>query len=165
MLGGNARRYLLENGGVAQVERFAAEVPEWQVRAFRPEEREEWQLAVDDPAAKVVRFEHSLREEAPGASLSVEEARRKAEAAVTATGFDIGTLVFKEAKTEKRPARLDHTFTWKDPSRTRRGRRVPARRHRAGRLGGRDVAPHQASRRRGSGRGRRRPWRTTHAWR
>jgi membrane protease YdiL (CAAX protease family) len=118
MLGGNARRYLLENGGVAQVERFVSEVPEWQVRAFRPEEREEWQLAVDDPAGKVVRFDHSLREEAPGASLAVEEARRKAESAVMASGFDVGTLVFKEAKTEKRPARLDHTFTWKDPSRT-----------------------------------------------
>jgi hypothetical protein len=117
ILGSSARRYLLENGGVAQVARFAAEVPAWQVRAFRPEEREGWQLSVGDPAGKVVRFEHSLREEAPGASLPVEEARRKAEAALAAAGFDVGKLVFKEARTEKRPARLDHTFTWKDPAR------------------------------------------------
>lgn len=117
ILGPNARRYLLENGGVAQVARFAAEVPAWQVRVLQPEEREGWQLAVDDATGKVVRYDHSLREEKPGASLPVEEARKKAEAALTA-GFDVSTLVFKEARTEKRPARLDHTFTWKDPSRT-----------------------------------------------
>jgi hypothetical protein len=29
VLGQNARRYLLEHGGVAQVARFAAEVPQW----------------------------------------------------------------------------------------------------------------------------------------
>jgi hypothetical protein len=118
VLGTNARRYLLENGGVAEVARFAARVPAWQVRVFRPEEREGWQLAVDDAKGEVVRFDHTLREEAPGASLSVEEARKKAEAALGATGFDVGKLVFKEAKTEKRPARLDHTFTWKDPARS-----------------------------------------------
>jgi hypothetical protein len=118
ILGGAARRYLLENGGVAEVARFATEVPAWQVRVLRPEEREGWQLAVDDATGKVVRYDHSLREEAPGASLPVEEARRKAEAALTASGFDVGKLVFKEAKTEKRPARLDHRFTWKDPGRS-----------------------------------------------
>ena len=116
VLGQNARRYLLEHGGIGQVARFAGEVPEWQVRAYRPEDREGWQLAVDDETAKVVRFDHTLREEAPGASLPVEEARRRAEAALAAAGFDVGKLAFKEAKAEKRPARTDHTFTWKDPA-------------------------------------------------
>jgi hypothetical protein len=109
------RRFLLENGGVGQVARLAAAVPAWQVRAFRPEEREEWQLGVDDPGGKVVRFEHALREEAPGASLGEADARARAEAALAAAGFDVGRLVFKEAKSEKRPARLDYTLTWKDP--------------------------------------------------
>ncbi|HVN76627.1 MAG TPA: type II CAAX endopeptidase family protein [Thermoanaerobaculaceae bacterium] len=118
VLGAPARRYLLEHGGVAQVARSAAEVPLWQVRAFRPEEREEWQLAVDDATGKVVRFQHSLREEAPGATLTVEQGRSKAEAALAAAGFDVSKLEFKEAKDEKRPARMDHTFTWKDPARS-----------------------------------------------
>ena len=118
VLGRNARRYLLENGGINQVARFAAEVPAWQVRVLRPEEREGWELAVDDATGKVVRFEHSLREEAPGASLAVDEARPKAEAALVTAGFDIAKLKFKEAKAEKRPARIDHTFTWKDPGRS-----------------------------------------------
>ena len=118
VLGRAARRYLLENGGLDQVAKFAAEVPAWRVRVFRPEDREGWQLAVDDGAGKVVRFEHSLREEAPGAVLTVDQARPKAEAALAAAGFDIGKLTFKEAKAEKRPARMDHTFTWKDPGRS-----------------------------------------------
>ncbi|MFH1176999.1 MAG: hypothetical protein V1750_06290, partial [Acidobacteriota bacterium] len=113
-----ARRFLLENGGIDVVHRFAAELPPWEVRVFRPEEREEWQLAVDDRSKAVVRFRHVLREEAPGATLPVEQARGRAEAALAAAGVDTGALVFKEVKTEKRPARLDHEFTWKDPAKS-----------------------------------------------
>ncbi len=112
------RRFLLEHGGIVEVARLAPSVPAWQVRAYRPEEREEWDLGVDDPGGRVVRFGHTLREEAPGASLGKDEARPRAEAALVAAGFDVGKLVFKEAKEEKRPARLDYTLTWKDPSRS-----------------------------------------------
>ena len=118
VLGAAARRYLLENGGVRAVARLAAEVPAWQVRAFRPEDREGWELAVDDPAGRVVRFDHTLPEEAPGASLPADEARAKAEAALAAAGFDVGKLLYKEVETKKRPARLDFTFTWQDPARS-----------------------------------------------
>jgi hypothetical protein len=118
VLGRQTRRYLLEHGGIAEVNRFAREVPAWQVRAFRPEDREGWQLSVDDTTARVVRFDHSLREETAGASLPEDEARRKAETALVAAGFDVGRLMFKEAKSEKKPARLDHTLTWKDPARS-----------------------------------------------
>jgi len=117
-LGKASRRYLLENGGVANVARFAGELPAWQVRAFRAEDRESWQLGIDDRARAVVRYEHMLREEAPGESLPVDEARSRAEAALSASGFAVGELVFKEATTEKRPARLDHEFTWRDPGRS-----------------------------------------------
>ncbi len=117
ILGPAIRRYLLEHGGVPEVARFAAEVPAWQVRAFRIEEREGWQVAVDDRTGKVVRFDHELREEAPGANLPLAEARRKAEAALAAAGIDVAKLEFKEARSEKRPARTDDTFTWKDPKR------------------------------------------------
>ncbi len=117
-LGRATRRYLLEHGGVPQVARFAQEVPAWQVRAFRPESREEWQLGVDDRDRKVVRYGHVLPEEAPGASLAAEAARPLAEAALGAAGFNVSALVFKEATAEKRPARLDHEFTWKDPGRS-----------------------------------------------
>jgi hypothetical protein len=117
VLGPAIRRYLLEHGGVPEVARFAAEVPAWQVRAFRIEEREGWQLAVDDRTGKVVRFDHELREEAPGANLPLAEARRKAEAALAAARIDVAKLEFKEARSQKRPARTDDTFTWRDPKR------------------------------------------------
>jgi membrane protease YdiL (CAAX protease family) len=112
------RRFLLEHGGIDAVHRLAAQVPAWEVRALRPEEREGWQLGVDDPGGHVVRFDHVLREETPGASLSEAAARTRAEAALADAGFDIGKLVFKEAKSDKRPARLDYTLTWKDPARS-----------------------------------------------
>ena len=86
------------------------------MRAFRTEEREDWVLGIDDPGGKVVRYAHALREEAAGASLPDGEARKLAETELAAEGFDVPKLVFKEAKSEKRPARLDHTFTWKDPA-------------------------------------------------
>ena len=118
VLSTDARRYLLEHGGVEQVRRYAVDVPLWQVRAFRPEEREEWQIAVDDSSGNVVRYHHVLREEAQSASLSVEEARALAERSLTADGLDVTALTFKEAKSEKRPGRVDHVFTYKDPTRS-----------------------------------------------
>ncbi len=118
VLGGATRRYLLEHGGVPTVARFAADVPLWQVRIFRPEDREGWEVSVDDATRAVVRFEHTLPEEAPGASLAAAEARKEAEGAVAAAGFDVRELVFKDAVTKKRPARLDYTFTWRDPARS-----------------------------------------------
>ncbi len=118
VLGADDRRFLLEHGGVAEVAKFAREVPLWKVRVFRPLEREGWDLAVDDASDKVVRFDHTLREEAPGATVPVAQARRLAEAALVSAGLDPAKLEFKEAKSEKRPARTDHTFTWKDPGRS-----------------------------------------------
>jgi len=114
----NARRYLLEQGGVEAVQRFAREVPEWSVRAFRGEEREEWRLDVDDPGLEVVRFRHTLREEAPAASLDEAEARALAEASLRAVGLDPAALEFKESASDQKPARLDHVFTFKDPARS-----------------------------------------------
>jgi membrane protease YdiL (CAAX protease family) len=117
VLGPLSRRWLLEHGGVAAVARFASEVPEWQVRAFRPEERESWHLSIDDATLAVTRFRHDLREEAPGARLPVDEARALAESALRVAGTDSTRLVFKEARSEERPARTDHELVWKDPTR------------------------------------------------
>ena len=117
VLGPLARRWLLEHGGVAAVTRFASEVPEWQARVFRPEERESWHLSIDDATLAVTRFRHEVREEAPGARLPVAEARTLAETALRAAGTDPSTLVFKETRSEERPARTDHELVWKDPAR------------------------------------------------
>jgi membrane protease YdiL (CAAX protease family) len=114
----SVRRYLLEHGGVESVARFVGTIPQWSVRAFRPEDREEWRLQIDDASASVVRFQHVLPEERAGASLSPDAARKLAEAYLRAHGLDPARLEFKDTETEKRPARLDHDFTWKDPARS-----------------------------------------------
>ncbi|MBP1621529.1 MAG: Abortive infection protein, partial [Acidobacteria bacterium] len=65
-----------------------------------------------------VRFQHVLREEAPGASLEAAAARAMAERHLAEVGFEPAALEFKEGRSEQRPARLDHEFTWKDPARS-----------------------------------------------
>ncbi len=111
-------RYLLEHGGVPEVASFARAIPQWEVRAFRPEDLEEWHLSVDDATGDVVRYDHILPEDAPGAGLPEEEARALAEQALAGAGVTVPGLVFRDARTEKRPARTDYQFTWKDPARS-----------------------------------------------
>ncbi len=118
VLGPAVRRFLLEHGGVALVGQFAREVPQWRVRAFRSEEREEWEMDVDDRTGQVVRFQHAIREEAAGPALAEDEARALAEAALREAGLDPTALEFEEVVREKKPARLDRTFTYRDPDRS-----------------------------------------------
>jgi membrane protease YdiL (CAAX protease family) len=85
----------------------------WSHRWFKPLQKEEYSVSVT-PAADVVVFEHEIPEAAPGASLSAEEARGIAEKFVSdVMRRDLGGLEFVETETEKRPARSDHSFTWK----------------------------------------------------
>lgn len=112
----SSRRYLLEQGGPAAVAGFAASVPLWRVRAFIPEEREEWLLLVDDRLDAVVRFVHTIPEEQAGAELDSAAARALAEGELRASGLRPEALDFKEERLERRPSRLDYEFTWKDPT-------------------------------------------------
>ncbi|HEV8632177.1 MAG TPA: CPBP family intramembrane glutamic endopeptidase [Thermoanaerobaculia bacterium] len=85
----------------------------WKHRWFRPLQKEELDVEVTTKG-EVVGFHHPLAEEAPGADLPVDEARRLAEAFLAGTmGRPLGSLAFVEASTQKRPHRGDHSFTWK----------------------------------------------------
>ncbi len=85
----------------------------WEHRWFRPLQKEEIQVEVTTKG-EIVGFDHLLPEEAPGADLPADEARRLAEGFLSGTmGRPLGTLSFVEGSLEKRPHRTDHTFTWK----------------------------------------------------
>ncbi|HEY6293285.1 MAG TPA: CPBP family intramembrane glutamic endopeptidase [Terriglobia bacterium] len=85
----------------------------WQHRWFRPEQKEEFRAEVT-PLGEVVGFDHELGETAPGANLDQAAARTLAEGFLTSViKRDLGGLEFVEAISNKRPARTDHTFTWK----------------------------------------------------
>ncbi len=85
----------------------------WRHRWFRPLQKEE--MAVDvSTKGEIVGLRHLLPEDAAGADLPVEEARKIAERFLTeAMRRPLDTLSFIEAAIEKRPHRTDHMFTWK----------------------------------------------------
>jgi hypothetical protein len=86
----------------------------WEVRFFRPRQKEEVRVRVD-PKGRIVGYDHILEEAAPGARLDKAEAFRRAEQLLTQTlHTDIAayTLLPEEANSAVKPNRTDWTFTW-----------------------------------------------------
>ena len=84
----------------------------WRLRLFRPGEKEEWEVRLRPEDGEVYDVRHQLAEEAPGDSLSEEEAKAVALDHLRAFGMDPSTFVLKEASAEDLPARRDHWFVW-----------------------------------------------------
>lgn len=85
----------------------------WHIRYFKPLQKEELRVRVD-PGGRVVGFTHGILESDEGASLSEEDARAIAETFLTDTqGFQLGAYTPIETASQKRPNRVDHTFTYR----------------------------------------------------
>src|SRR5437016_1308692 len=85
----------------------------WSNRWFKPQQIEEYRVEVS-PSGQIVGFDHQIPEDAPGASLGESAARALAEKFLgDAMHRALSDLDFVETKTEKRKARTDYTFTWK----------------------------------------------------
>ena len=115
-----ANEFLRERVGIARVnEIYAKQVPGalWRVRYFRDSQPEEYAVVLrPDGALHAVR--HTLAEEAPGASISKEEAIARAEKFLREEKkVDLTQWSLVESNSDKRPHRTDHTLTWqqKDP--------------------------------------------------
>ncbi|MBI1982620.1 MAG: CPBP family intramembrane metalloprotease, partial [Acidobacteria bacterium] len=79
-------------------------------------QQEEFRVEVT-PAGQVVEFHHEIPEASPGAGLEQPAAREIAERFLREVmKRNPSDLEFVEAETEKRPARTDHSFTWKQTS-------------------------------------------------
>ncbi|HEV2381956.1 MAG TPA: CPBP family intramembrane glutamic endopeptidase [Terriglobia bacterium] len=111
--------YLERTQGLAVMNRLTSgpiHLWRWQHRWFKPEQKEELRADVT-PMGEVVGFDHELPETAPGANLEQGQARKIAEDYLRRVmKRDLGDLEFVEAVTNKRPARADHTFSWKQKS-------------------------------------------------
>ena len=87
----------------------------WHTRWFQAEEKEEIRIGIDHEG-RLGSFLHLLPENQAGASLSLEEAQRIAEAFVVThldrhvTDANIYKLL--ESQSQKREKRLDHRFVW-----------------------------------------------------
>ncbi|MGH7867644.1 MAG: CPBP family intramembrane glutamic endopeptidase, partial [Candidatus Dormibacteraceae bacterium] len=112
-----AKLYLERTQGLARMNRLTAgpiHLWRWSHRWFRPLQKEEFRVEVT-PDGQVVGFDHEIPETASGANLSQDQARTLAGNFLRAVmHYDLNDLSFVEASSEKRPARTDHTFTWKE---------------------------------------------------
>lgn len=110
-----AVRYLLERRSIAETDRVyrqATKLALWEVRFFRPLEKEEHLVFVDPAEGGVFAYRHALDEDAPGASLSPEEARALAEKALAQHGYRVSEFELQDSQANKRKARTDYTLTW-----------------------------------------------------
>ncbi len=114
---GYTNEYLRRQVGIAGANRLYQEkVPSafWRVRYFRDSEKEEYAVVLHTDGA-LHSLRHLLEEKAPGANLSKEEAQARVEAYLRdEKKLDLAKWKLVEAKSEKRPARTDHTFTWEE---------------------------------------------------
>jgi len=111
----DALRYLLERRSLKesdQIYRQATAPLLWEVRYFRPLQKEEYLVYVDAQTGKVFDHEHGLGENAPGAFLAPDDARKLAEQAMQERGYTPGNFKLVDSSSLKRKAREDYSFIW-----------------------------------------------------
>ncbi|MBN2055026.1 CPBP family intramembrane metalloprotease [bacterium] len=110
-----ALMFIQKNLASEDVEQFLArgvEVWWWRVRWFKPLQAEEFTAQIS-PGGYLVGFRHLLPEDAPGASLDESAARAVADEFLSVTE-ELDAAVYREVEVavERRPARIDYTFTF-----------------------------------------------------
>ncbi len=112
----NAKVYLERTQGLERMDtlsRGPIQLWHWSHRWFKPQQKEEFRVDVS-PAGQVVGFDHDVLESAPGANLEPAAARAIAEKfLLEVMRRDLAGLEFVDTQIEKRQARTDHSFTWK----------------------------------------------------
>jgi len=107
--------FLRERVGVARLnEILATQVPGalWRVRYFRDSQPEEFAVVLK-PDGSLHAVRHMVAEEAPGASVSKEEALARAEKFLREEKkVDLAQWSLVDSNSDKKPHRIDHTFTW-----------------------------------------------------
>jgi membrane protease YdiL (CAAX protease family) len=113
----NAKTYLERELGLQQADRLMSgdlNIWYWEVRFFRPQQEEEFQVRVS-PAGKIVTYEHKIEEARAAKSFGREEAQSAAQSFLQSKlGTDLNNWNFlpEEANSQTRPNRVDWSFTW-----------------------------------------------------
>ena len=84
----------------------------WLKRYFIPLQKEEYRIGIRPDDGKLVIFSHSIPESLTGADLATDTAQVVAEAFLSQQGYDLTEWELKTSKSEKRPHRTDHWFTY-----------------------------------------------------
>jgi membrane protease YdiL (CAAX protease family) len=113
----NAKTYLERQIGLQKANQLMAsqlDIWYWDVRFFKPQQEEEFLVRIS-PAGNAVGYDHTIKEATAGASLERADAQSKAQNYLNGKlGVDLNSWIFlpEEANSEKRPNRLDWSFTW-----------------------------------------------------
>ena len=113
----NAKVYLERQLGLQQANKLMSSelnIWFWDVRFFKPQQIEEFRVRVS-PAGQIAGYEHKIEESRAGASLDRATAQSAAQNYLGAKlGLDLSSwdLLPEEANSNKRPNRLDWSFTW-----------------------------------------------------
>lgn len=110
-----ALRYFLERMPVEKAGRIIRESSEpmlWEVRFFRPLEKEEQIVFVDAQNGKIYGREHLLPETAPGAALTPAQALALGQQELVKQGYQLSNFVLQDSTALRRPAREDYTLVW-----------------------------------------------------
>jgi membrane protease YdiL (CAAX protease family) len=113
----NAKTYLERELGLEQANRLmssALNIWYWEVRFFRPQQEEEFHVRVS-PAGNIVGYDHKVPEARAGPSIDRSQAQATAQNFLSGKlGADLKDWDFlpEEANSNKRPNRLDWSFTW-----------------------------------------------------
>ncbi|TAM84121.1 MAG: CPBP family intramembrane metalloprotease [Acidobacteria bacterium] len=112
----DSKTYLERTQGLAtmnQLTRGPIHLWRWSHRWFKPQQKEEFRVDVGTQG-QVVGFDHEIPDAAHGASLTSQQARDIAQQFLQQTMHrDVSGLEFLDTQSEKRPARVDYSFTWK----------------------------------------------------
>jgi membrane protease YdiL (CAAX protease family) len=85
----------------------------WTVTWFKPLNEEQYDLEMS-PNGKFYSCDHTVEEDAPGAKLSVNEARALAESWLKDHGVNLSGYRLVDSSFEKKKNRNDHDFTWEE---------------------------------------------------
>lgn len=86
----------------------------WEVRFYKPKEKEEFKVGIDPIDGEIVKFEHIVAEEASGENLPRRQAFEKAKTFLTEQGFDLSKYKLVENTVNERLNRTDHEFSWRE---------------------------------------------------
>jgi membrane protease YdiL (CAAX protease family) len=110
-----ALRYLLERRSIQEADRLyrsATRLLLWQVRYFRPLQKDEYLVHIDASGGSIFGYSRLLDENAPGASIALEAARALAEKSILEHGYKISDFELEESRARQRKAREDYTLVW-----------------------------------------------------
>lgn len=113
----NAKTYLEREVGLQEANRLMSSelnIWYWEVRFFRPQQEEEFRVRVS-PGGEIVGYEHKVEEKRTGATSERKAAQARAEDFLLREAReDLSRWDFlpEEANSEKKPNRVDWSFTW-----------------------------------------------------